>query len=640
MRIFAAILGLLMYAQGATALPAMRDHWHFLCAPKGATNKLLSSAKAKMGSASGELESGVATFNYACVLSSAEAKQFEIQMQKFQEGGGKGKQPQLTHANSNGWLKSATQKLSAAAKAKKADAKANYYLAYALGLQGDDWAVNRFDDAIKAGGDFAADATIGMAEFLFDKKGSQAANDYYKKALKSKRSPVQAYARYKLAWVAYVNAAQSKNREGQKNAITAMAKLSRDMAKGKGAAKAFSKTVNEDILSLTVDYGDLAEAQKILQAVGAKDVYAIFLERMAYQKVQANDAAGAYKLFAAAAKENPYAYNTLQLSVNMAGLAAQLTNVPLLVNNMKVMVKNYVEEESPWRKKQMAPDLKKADKQIEDLLHQYATALDQQGRAENKPPYLAAAAELYGLFLKTFPKSDKAYDVKFFDGQLLYLQKKNKESADALTAMINENPKGKYTKDALDLIVTSAQVAVDGDKTKYTLPAPGSIKKEFKIPPVKQTFAAALDLYVKYVPTAKNPNAAAMWHAAGSVYYDFGHYKDALPRYFTLMKSFPADQLSKNAAARVFEYYKLQKGEKAYEELKLKIAEIPQLKAAPELQPYFAAKGLPLAEEKAKPEKKAKKKKKKKAVEEEEEESDQENGETTTVSDTEDDEEE
>ncbi len=617
----------------------MRDHWHFLCAPKGATNKLLGAAKSKMGGASGDLDSGIATLNYACVLSSAEAKQFEQQMTKFQEAGGKGKQPALSHANSNGWLKSATQKLSAAAKAKKKDAKANYYLAYALALQGDDWAVNRFDDAIKAGGDMAADATIGMAEFLFDKKGAAAANDYYKKALKSKKTPVQAYARYKLAWVAYVNGAQTKNRAAQKNAITAMAKLSRDMSQGKGAALAFSKTVNEDILSLVVDYGDQAEAQKILQSVGAKDVYSIFLERMAYTKVQANDPAGAYKLFAAAVKENPNAYATLQLSVNMAGLAAQLSNVPLLVNNMKIMLKTYVDEDSAWRKKQKTGDLKKADKQIEELLHQYATALDQQGRAENKPVYLLAALDLYGLFLKTYPKSDKVYDVTFFNGQLLYLQKKNKEAVEALTAMINANPKGKYTLDALNVIVTAAQVAVDADKTKYTLPAPGSMKKEVKIPAVKQNYAAALDLYVKYVPAAKNPNAAAMWHASGSVYYDFGHYKDSLPRYFSLMKAFPTDQLAKNAAARIFEYYKLQKGEKGYEAIKEKIAAIPQLKAAPELAPYFAAKGIPLAEEKPKAEKKGKKKKKKAADEEEEEQEDEE-AEASTVSDTQEEEEE
>lgn len=620
------------------ALPAMRDHWHFLCAPKGANNKLLRSAKAKMGGASGELDSGIATFNYACVLSSAELRQFEMQTQKFQEGGSQGKPPVLNHNNSNGWLKSAAAKLSAAAKSKKADAKANYYLAYALGLQGDDWAVNRFDDAIKAGGGLAQDATMGMAEFLFDKKGAQAASDYYKKALKSKKPQVQVYARYKLAWIAYVNGAQAKNKAMQKNAITAMAKLSKDMsASGKGAALAFSKTVNEDILSLVVDYGDQAEAQRILQAVGAKDVYATFLERLAYAKVQANDPKGAYKLFAAAAKENPNAYATLQLSVNMAQLAAQMANVPLLVNNMKVMAHVYSDEKSEWRKKQKAPDLKKADKQLEDLLYQFATAVDQQGRAENKPPFLTAAIDLYALFLKSFPKSSKVYEIKFFTGQLLYVQKKNTESAAALTAMVTEFPKGAHTKDALDLIVTAAQLGVDGDKARYKLPAPGTMKKEFKIPAVKQTYANALDLYVKHVPSSKNPNAAAMWFASGTVYYDFGHYKDGVQRYFTLMKYFPHDANAKIAAARVFEYYRQQKGELGYEAIKERIAQIPVLKADPELQPYFAAKALPLASEKADfvAKKSKKKKKKKPVVEENNENSDQEEADNTaeTVSD-------
>ncbi len=588
---------LLGLADGAGAVPALRDQWHFFCAPRGPTNKLLSGAKAKSQNASGDLDAGVATLNYACVLSAAEVKQFEAQMAKFQEQGGKGKAPALNHANSNGWIKVAAQKLDAAVKKKKSDVTANYYLGYALALQNDDWAVNRFDDATKGSADVAADANLAMAEFLFDKKGPAAAADQYKKALKAKKPIVQAYAKYKLSWIGYINGAQTKNRAAQKQAITQMAKLTKELASAKGLEQAFAQVVKDDILTLVVDYGDQAEAQKILKGVGAADVYATFLERMGYAKAQANDPTSAYKLFAAALKEQPYGPTSLTLSINMAQIAAQLSNVPLLVSNMKSLVQTYVVETAEWRKKQKPADLKKSDAQIDGLLYEYATAVDQQGRAENKPPFQTAALDLYALYLKTFPKSDKAYEVKFFDGQLLYVLKKHKEAADALYAMVNENGKGKHTKDALDLMVTAAQYAVDADKTKYTLPKPGTMKKEAKIPPVKQTYANCLDLYVKYLP--KTDNTPAMRFAAGSVYYDFGHYPDGIKRYFTLMKTLPTNALSKTAAARVFEYYKAQKGDKAYDAMKEKVAQIPQLKAAPELQYYFAEQKKPAKVDKA-----------------------------------------
>ena len=512
-------------------------------------------------------------------------------------------------------VKAAASRLEAAAKKRKNDAKLMYHWGYALALLGDEWAVNKFDEAIRGGNaDVSADATIGMAEFLFEKKGAAAALDTYKKALKVKKPTVVNYARYKMGWINYVSGAQAKNRAAQKSAITQLAKLSKNLQSSKGALAGLGLIVKGDILGLVIDYGDPAEAQRILKGVGASDVYATFLEQLAYTRVQENKPQDAYKLFQQTIKERPNHPGNVQLSLNLAQLAAQMTNVPMLAANVKLLVSTYVAEKAPWRKKQKAPDLKKTDALIETTVFDYATALDQQGRTENKPPYMAAADDLYALFLKAFPKSPKVYDVKFFQAQLQYVNKKYLDSAQSLKELVNANPKGTHTKEALEVMVTACQLAVDGDKAKYTLPKPGSMKKPVKLPKVKQAYAECLELFVKYMP--QNENAPAMRYAAATVYYDFGHYKDGVKRYFTFVSKYPTHEFAKPAAARIFEYYKLQKPPKAYDQARTKLGAIAAIKAAPELAPYFAeptAEAKEAALAKAEP-KKGKKGKKTKLV--------------------------
>jgi TolA-binding protein len=265
----------------------------------------------------------------------------------------------------------------------------------------------------------------------------------------------------------------------------------------------------------------------------------------------------------------------------MTALAAQMNNVPLLVRNVKILVSTYATKKSKWVRKQKKADRKKAATSVETLLFEYATAIDRQGRDQNRPADMKSADSLYSLYQKTFPKGKQVYDVQFFQAQLQFATQQHTQAAESLLAMIKGNPKGKYTKDSLEILVTAAQTAVDADKKKYKLPKPGKAKKEMKIPKVKQLYADSLEMFLKYLPN--NPNAAAMHYALGSTYYDFGHYKVGAKRYFTLMKRFPTNEFAVPAAARVFEYYKHQKSDKAYVKLQGKIGAIPQLKAKPEL---------------------------------------------------------
>src|SRR5690606_28425331 len=100
-----------------------------------------------------------------------------------------------------------------------------------------------------------------------------------------------------------------------------------------------------------------------------------------------------------------------------------------------------------------------------------------------------------------------------------------------------------------------------------------------------------------------NPNAPAMMYAAASVYYDFGHYKEGNQRYFRFLRKYPTNEFAKVAAARMFEYEKLQGDNKSYVALKKRLAEVGPIRAAPELAPYFALPKKPTKKPAKKPEK-------------------------------------
>lgn len=586
------LLAFVAGAERASAIPGLQDLWRLACTAgidKGVSEKDVAKARAKADSGSGE-EGAIGALNYACVQSAWEIKKFELATTKWQEAGGKGAAPVKNAAGSTAALKSAVARLGGVYKAKKGDPKVTYYRGLGLALIGDVEAVNRLDEVItdSAASSYSADAILVMAEFNAEAKGLPAAMDYYKKALASKKPFARNYANYKLGWFDYVGGAQKNNAGAKKAAMSKLAGIAKTVQKGKGLDAALYEALKRDLLAMCVDYGDAAEAKNILKGAGAGDVYGGYLETLAYTKWEGGKQGEAYKLFGMALKEQPKGKNNLQISLNLAQISAQLQNLPLIASNMKQIIKTYLDEKAPYRKGKKKPELKKIDAQIEQTTFDYATGIDQAARKDNKPASFALADDMYKLFEKTFPKSAKGPEIRFYHGQILFTMKKFTEAAATLVELVKANPRGKFTKDALDIMISAAQTANDADKTKYDIPKPGSGKKEMKIPAVKQTFADSCDTFLKY--GAKNDNTPLMKYLAASVYYDFGHYKDGNKRYLDYIAQHPQHELVKTAAARVLEYYKQQNDGEPYTKVKTKLLGNPMVKAAPELQAYFAEK--------------------------------------------------
>lgn len=382
--------------------------------------------------------------------------------------------------------------------------------------------------------------------------------------------------------------ARSKNVAVQRKALERIAQQSKRLSTSGGVIKALGLKAKEDSMSMIVDMGDMAAAKQILQNVGAMDLYGTLLERMAYTRLNEGNAKAAYDLFAQAIKENPTSLQAPEYALNQLQIAAQMRNVGAVSSNLKGLVRNYILPKAPWRKKQKPEDVTKIEQKIETAFLDFTTAIDRQGRDTKSISDLKTAEQLYTIFLKYFPRSKKYYDMQYFYGALLFAMEKHELAAKTLAAMIKGFPKGKYTKESLEVMVSAAQTAFDADKTAYQLPQPGKGLEELKIPSVKQVYADSLDLFVKLLPD--HQSVPDMQYAAASVYYDFAHYEEGVRRYRLFVKKYPANpNYTVPAVARVLEYYKHNEKGAALAKVKAELLEIPDIAANPQLKPALAA---------------------------------------------------
>lgn len=589
------------------ALPGIKDGWHFFCAPRQVSAKLIASLRSK-ANASG-VAGAAATLQLACAMEVYEFNVLEARFAKFQAQGAKGAPPKLDNRSSLASLQRATQLLKAAKAGKNVDAKTLYHLGVAMAVQGDVMAVNIFDELVtKFPKDpLSKESYLTLGEHYIERRDPQKAYRELKNALKGTRPATEAYARYKIAWLNFSIADEQKNAKKKQEAIQELVNLKKflDRKSGRGNNKEKAKgskeksaedqdgarkedklarlaeMIEEDVSEILAKQGDLAAAKKILSDLDAPQIYANLLERMANARLP-QDPAGALSLFELSLREDPTRKEALPIIMAIVQLAAQKNDIKKITTYLQYMVGTFVREKSPWRnknkddKKLVAEAVKKTD----EMLLEYAAAIDQEARKAGGDPALTAAARsLYELYLKTFKKSPQRAKVNIALGALMFLQKQYVQTAKTLYEAIKANPKEPAVRDALPIMVTAIQTAVDADKTNYQLAEAGTEKLERAIPPLRKLFADCLDLYVQLLP--QDPNAAPMIFTSSGVYYDFGHYTEANKRFVQFFARHAQHELTKTIIARFLVWY-VNQGDKKSIPLLNRIATMKPIIDAPE----------------------------------------------------------
>jgi tetratricopeptide (TPR) repeat protein len=583
----AAWLSFVLFATSATAIPTLKDEWTFFCSGKPVTKKLVTEMSEKADDGSGSYGGGIGILNYACVQRVLEQKSFVAAKAAFKKSGGKGKAPVENYRLSDSLIKKANDSLASDFKSKKKIPKNLYYYGLSLALSGNPMTVNVLDELMTKfpKGEFIHRASLTLGDYYLDKQDVPKATREFEPILKSGTGHIKAYTRYKSAWIEFALAFNQKDVNKQRVAISKFASLEQELADEEGQGEVLAELIGIDLLDLLTALGNVAEARKILRKVDAIDVFVDLLERMARAKVDQGDGVAAYSLFAQMINERPLDKDNIAIHSEMVRLSAQARNIPNLMTNLRVILMTYANPKSAWSKKQDEDDLPIAAKKAEDIVFEFATSLDQEGSKVNNPIFISASIELYQLFIKSFPKSSREYEAEFLLGQLMLQVNKFQISANMMRKLLQKYPKGKFGKDATDILITAAQKAFESDKNVYTLPEAGMAKRPIKVPDLRQLFADSLDLYVKLRP--KTPDLATMYFTGATLYFDFGHYSEANIRYQKFIQVAPNNPSAVAAALRILFTSKTHLGDDNFAAAKTQIARFPQLRNHKDVSPYY-----------------------------------------------------
>lgn len=574
--------------------PVISDHWRFACQAKPVKPDRVTKLKDAVATSSASLEGAVTRLNYGCVVSQVELDTFQKRFAQFQKSGGQGKAPTIDRSVSTDQIKQATLILAELNKNPRRPVEALYQYGYALALAGDPLSVNMFDELATnyPSHPRASTSSLPLGEYYFGRSEWDKAQREYNTALRSSEEGIREYAEYKLSWTRFVIAAQARDVAAQKKSVGEfLAQYNANKASDSQSAQRLATVIQGNLIDILADMGDVPYAKRVLDQSGQKAMTPKFIERLAFARIDAKDMNGAYTLFTGLIKDYPTSPDNPRYMGYLVDIAGGQENIAALIKNLRFMVATYANPNSKWTAAQKPKIILKAAKDVEDLVFGKATAMDQLGRQNRNETYLNGALELYDLFTKSFTQSPRAIEVQFYWAQLLYERKQFADTTARLMAMLKADPKSKYAKDGADIMVTAAQSAVEADKTNYNLPKPGLATTPITLPLNRKNFADALDVYVKLFPS--DANAPAMQYAAGSVYYDFGHYDVAAKRYYKYIKTNPNGQFAREAALRILYHFRKHKSPAAFAKTRDTLGKIPNIRSAPELASYFAVAETP-----------------------------------------------
>ena len=438
-----------------------------------------------------------------------------------------------------------------------------YSLARVLTRLGKDSAVEYYQRLIKGfpKSPLLPDTYLSLGEYYFDKHNIGESIENYKKVMQFKDNKAYPYAVYKLGW-AYYNAPAKNDKDTQENYRKAVAafklvvKISEQNeeygAKSKSNVNLREEALN-DLVLVWADAEDVDSAWKYFQTVGSKDSFYKMLERLGNIYTEQGRNQPAILVYQRLIREMPTRPTNPEVSVRLVELYDLTGNVPGLVAELQKMKKTYIDD-STWREANAKDQavIAEGKRQCELTIHRYGALFHQRGQKTKNAEFFATAAEIYGLYLATFPDSPAAYDIRYYLAEIHFDRKEYEQAAQHYSQVAKADPKGKYMKSAaFNAVAAINQLVVD---TKWPeIPPAGQAAKPIEIPRAKQKLIQVIDLYVSLLPQEKDGDA--MRFTAAQTYFDYGHYTDAMSRFEKITADIPATKQARTAVRMIMGYY-------------------------------------------------------------------------------------
>lgn len=433
-----------------------------------------------------------------------------------------------------------------------------YSLAGTLSRLDDENAVNYYNQMIKnhPKSPLIPDAWLALGEYYFDKHKISEATKSYQRVMDFKGHRAYPYAIYKLGWCFYNSQGVNEKTAGDnlRKSITSfqlVVKLSDKTKKGNFNLR---EEALRDLVMAFAEADDTERAWNYFKGIGEQDRFYSMLERMGSLYADAGKNAKAIEVYTRLVSESPNRKNNPQIHSRLLEIFDGMQRFKDVVTTLNTMQKTYVEKSS-WLTANQADSkaVESAKGLTEQSMHRYGTLFHSRGQKIKNTDLENYAAEIYSMYLASFSKLEPAYDIRYYLADIQMAQKKYAQASANFVIVAQQKPKdGKHLKDAAFNAVDA--IATLTSATKFPpIPPPGQAPKPLEIPKVKKIYADTLDFYVKTLPGEQA--GMPMRFTAAQIYFDYGHYSDAIKRFNALASEFSGTKQGQASAKVIIAFY-------------------------------------------------------------------------------------
>jgi TolA-binding protein len=400
------------------------------------------------------------------------------------------------------------------------------------------------------------DAWLAMGEFYFDKHNIKDARESYQQVMNFKSHRAYPYAVYKLGWCFYNSQGIEEKSQGEnlRKSIAAFQLVVKLSDKKKTQNFNLREEALRDLVMVYAEAEDTDGAWTYFRDIGEKEKFYNMLERMGALYAEAGKDAKAIEVYSRLVKESPNRKNNPQIYQKMVGLYDSMQKFPAVVQTIRTMKDTYVDESS-WTTANKADKktLDAAKTLCERTMHRYGTMFHSRGQKIKNQELENHAAEIYSMYLDRFSNLEAAYDIRFYLADIQNAQKKYVQASANFIMVAQQKPKdGKHLKDAAFNAVESISTLVA--TTKFPpVPPPAQVPKALDIPRIRKLYADTMDFYVGLLPAESA--GLPMRFSAAQIYFDYGHYPEAIKRFAALADSHAATKQGQSAARTIIAYY-------------------------------------------------------------------------------------
>ncbi len=525
-------------------------------------SSLLESRKKSAGRFELQLRLGELFVERHDYLRDTEIAQFDKFWNEWDQGGRKGPEPKLDVAKSEAEMLRAANSfrhlVQEFPRHPRTDA-ALYVLGKTLARLGKDSAIDYYKQLIKSfpKSPLIADTYLSMGEWYFEKHRVSDAIESYKKVLNFKDHRAYPYAVYKLGW-AYYNASassDSESKENYKKSVAAFKLVVKLWDREKSETRNFNlrdEAIN-DLIMVWAEAGEVDTAWQYFRTIGEQNSFYKMLDKLGqiYMDQGKNDQA--ILVFQRLLREKPERDGNLETHKKVIELYDLTNNIAASVSELHKMHKLYLGQGQWASAHQQDKKMLDAARHVVDITtHRYGAIFHQRGQKAKSSEYLKYAADVYALYLSSFPNSDSAYDIRYYLADILFEFKKYESASDNYMIVAKAQPIGKHRKEAAENAVGALNQLVQSEKWPK-LPPLGQVTKPIEIPAPKRKLITAIDQYIEMLPREKN--GESMRFTAAEILFEHGHYPEALGRFDRITQEIPTSKQAKAAVKITLGYY-------------------------------------------------------------------------------------